>query len=83
MFKINELNFEKIDVGGVNKQFQEIFRRVFLTRLIPKKLYEKLGLYEEGIALINEIDEKYYKSEYGHQKAAAIRERLIAAKKIN
>ena len=43
------------------------------------ELYEKMGRYDEGIALINEIDEKYYKSEYGHQKAAAIRERLIAA----
>ena len=44
------------------------------------EVYEKMGRYDDGIALINEIDEKYYKSEYGHQKAATIRARLLAAK---
>jgi tetratricopeptide (TPR) repeat protein len=43
-------------------------------------VYEKLGRYDEALTLIDEIDTKYYKSEYGHQQAAEIRARLLAAK---
>ncbi len=52
LFKISDLSFEKIGVGGLDKQFEEIFRKVFLTHIIPKKLHEKLGIQHiKGILL--------------------------------
>ncbi len=52
LFKISDLSFEKIGVGGLDFQFEEIFRRAFLSHMIPKKLHEKLGVqHTKGILL--------------------------------
>ena len=49
-----------------------------VSLLIPT--YEKLGRYDEAMALLSEIEQKYYKNEYGVQKVQEIRTRLLAAK---
>lgn len=52
LFKISDLSFEKIGVGGLDNQFEEIFRRAFLSHMIPKKLHDKLGVqHTKGILL--------------------------------
>ncbi len=52
LFKISDLSFEKIGVGGLDYQFEEIFRRAFLSHMIPKKLHDKLGVqHTKGILL--------------------------------
>ncbi len=52
LFKISDLSFEKIGVGGLDFQFEEIFRRAFLSHMIPKKLHDKLGVqHTKGILL--------------------------------
>lgn len=52
LFKITDLSFEKIGVGGLDFQFEEIFRRAFLSHMIPKKLHDKLGVqHTKGILL--------------------------------
>lgn len=43
------------------------------------KAYEKLNRYDEALALLDELEVKYYKSEYGMKKAQEIRTRLLAA----
>ena len=44
-------------------------------------IYEKLGRYDEGIALLDEMIAKPYLSEKGIQNANGIRARLLVAKK--
>jgi len=51
IFKSN-FNFEEIGIGGLNKQFEIIFRRAFASRLLPKKLITDLGInHVRGIIL--------------------------------
>ena len=52
ILKIDDVSFEKLGVGGVDKQFEELFRRAFMTRVISKKTYKKLGIqHTKGILL--------------------------------
>lgn len=44
------------------------------------KAYEKMHRYDEALALLDEIESKYYKNEYGIQRAEEIRTRLTTAK---
>lgn len=44
------------------------------------KAHEKLGRFDDALALLDEIETKYYKNEYGMKKAQEIRERLLAGK---
>jgi vesicle-fusing ATPase len=51
IFKSN-FNFEEIGIGGLDKQFEIIFRRAFASRLLPKKLISDLGInHVRGIIL--------------------------------
>lgn len=51
IFKSN-FNFEEIGIGGLDKQFEIIFRRAFASRLLPKKLITDLGInHVRGIIL--------------------------------
>ncbi len=51
IFKSN-FNFEEIGIGGLDKQFEIIFRRAFASRLLPKKLVTDLGInHVRGIIL--------------------------------
>jgi len=44
LFKAKELNFEKLGIGGLDTQFEEIFRRAFQSRVLPPDLAERLGV---------------------------------------
>lgn len=43
LFKGN-FNFEEMGIGGLDKQFEKIFRRAFSSRLIPDKILKNLGI---------------------------------------
>lgn len=36
-------NFEELGIGGLDKQFKEIFRRAFASRLVPPEILRKMG----------------------------------------
>jgi vesicle-fusing ATPase len=44
LFKTKEFNFESIGIGGLDSQFDEIFRRAFASRVYPPHVIEKLGI---------------------------------------
>ena len=51
LFKGN-FNFLELGIGGLDKQFEIIFRRAFTSRLIPNKVLENLGInHVKGIIL--------------------------------
>lgn len=44
--------FEDLGVGGLGKQFQEMFRRAFVSRIFPPDVVEKLGItHTKGMML--------------------------------
>ena len=45
LFKQKEVNFEKLGIGGLDKQFEEIFRRAFASRVFPPHVVAKLGIH--------------------------------------
>ena len=52
IFTFNKIDFEKIGIGGVEKQFNEMFRRIFTSRMLAPDLVKKLGLKHcKGIIL--------------------------------
>jgi vesicle-fusing ATPase len=38
-----EWDFEKMGIGGLDKEFSTIFRRAFASRLYPPEYIEQLG----------------------------------------
>lgn len=47
-----EVNFEQLGIGGLDKEFSEIFRRAFASRVYPPKMVEAMGLnYVRGLML--------------------------------
>lgn len=47
-----DFSFEKLGIGGLDKQFSEIFRRAFSSRVFPPHLVEELGLkHVKGLLL--------------------------------
>ena len=44
LFRTKEFNFESIGIGGLDSQFDEIFRRAFASRVYPPHVIEKLGI---------------------------------------
>ena len=51
MFK-SEFNFKELGIGGLDKQFEIIFRRAFASRAIPDKICKDLGInHVRGILL--------------------------------
>ncbi len=52
VFKVKDFSFNSLGIGGLGSQFDELFQKVFMTRVIPKELYEKLGIiHTKGILL--------------------------------
>lgn len=45
IFKTTEFNFQKLGIGGLDKQFEQIFRRAFASRVFPSDVIEKLGIH--------------------------------------
>lgn len=44
MFSGPKFNFEELGIGGLDKEFGQIFRRVFASRLFPPNVMERLGI---------------------------------------
>ena len=52
LFKHKEFNFEKLGIGGLDAQFEQIFRRAFASRVFPPSVVEKLGIHHvKGVLL--------------------------------
>lgn len=52
IMNINRISYETLGVGGMESQFEELFRRVFMTRAIKKRTFEKLGIqHVKGVLL--------------------------------
>lgn len=52
LFKDKEFNFEKLGIGGLDNQFEQIFRRAFASRVFPPAVIEKLGIHHvKGVLL--------------------------------
>lgn len=39
-----DFNFEKMGIGGLDKEFSDIFRRAFASRVFPSAVIQKLGI---------------------------------------
>jgi len=44
LFKSKTLNFESLGIGGLDKQFEHIFRRAFASRVFSPAIVERLGI---------------------------------------
>jgi vesicle-fusing ATPase len=44
MFSGPKFNFEELGIGGLDREFGQIFRRVFASRLFPPSVMERLGI---------------------------------------
>lgn len=44
LFKTKEFSFEKLGIGGLDKQFEDIFRRAFSSRVFPQSVVQRLGI---------------------------------------
>ena len=42
---LKDFDFEKLDIGGLNQEFNEIFRRAFASRIWPEKVVQQLGIH--------------------------------------
>lgn len=52
LFKERGVSFEKMGIGGLDNQFEEIFRRAFQSRALPASLAERLGVpHVKGVLL--------------------------------
>jgi hypothetical protein len=44
LFKAKTLNFESLGIGGLDMQFDAIFRRAFASRVFPPSIVQRLGI---------------------------------------
>ncbi len=52
LFKGKEFNFSKLGIGGLDIQFEQIFRRAFASRVFPPAVVERLGIHHvKGVLL--------------------------------
>ena len=52
LFKHKEVSFEKLGIGGLDAQFDAIFRRAFASRVFPPAVVERLGIkHVRGVLL--------------------------------
>lgn len=52
LFKHKEFNFEMLGIGGLDDQFEQIFRRAFASRVFPPSVVERLGIrHVRGVLL--------------------------------
>lgn len=41
---LKDFDFEKLGIGGLNEEFNQIFRRAFASRIWPQKIIKQLGI---------------------------------------
>ncbi|CAK0783695.1 hypothetical protein CVIRNUC_006894 [Coccomyxa viridis] len=52
LFKAQDFNFESLGIGGLDLQFEQIFRRAFASRVFPPSMVERLGIrHVKGVLL--------------------------------
>lgn len=52
LFKTREFNFQSLGIGGLDTQFEQIFRRAFASRVFPPSVVERLGIkHVRGVLL--------------------------------
>jgi len=52
LFKAKDFNFEKLGIGGLDSQFEQIFRRAFASRVFPPAVVARLGIkHVRGVLL--------------------------------
>ena len=52
IFKHKEFNFQALGIGGLDAQFEKIFRRAFASRIFPPDMLERLGIHHvKGVLL--------------------------------
>lgn len=52
LFKQKDFNFQKLGIGGLDAEFQDIFRRAFASRVFPAHIIKKLGInHVKGLLL--------------------------------
>ncbi|KAI8112870.1 hypothetical protein M9434_004190 [Picochlorum sp. BPE23] len=52
IFKQKEFNFEALGIGGLDSQFEKIFRRAFASRIFPPDMLDRLGIHHvKGVLL--------------------------------
>ncbi|CAM6108961.1 unnamed protein product [Calypogeia fissa] len=44
VFKTKEFGFQKLGIGGLDDEFEDIFRRAFVSRLFPQDVINNLGI---------------------------------------
>lgn len=44
LFKTKDFSFSKLGIGGLDKQFEDIFRRAFSSRVFPQSVVQRLGI---------------------------------------
>lgn len=44
LFKEKGLSFEKLGIGGLDTQFEQIFRRAFSSRAVSAATIERMGI---------------------------------------
>ena len=55
-------NFESMGIGGLDKEFSDIFRRAFASRVFPVSVVQKLGIkHVKGNTLLIFISTKIIK----------------------
>lgn len=47
-------NFEKMGIGGLDKEFSDIFRRAFASRVFPPEIVEQMGEFWPKAAVTQE-----------------------------
>lgn len=52
LFKAKDFNFQKLGIGGLDVEFQDIFRRAFASRVFPTHVIRKAGInHVKGLLL--------------------------------
>ena len=52
LFKGSEVSFAKLGIGGLDAQFDQIFRRAFASRVFPPAVVERMGIHHvRGVLL--------------------------------
>lgn len=52
MIKLEKLSYEILNVGGLSSQFDTIFTKVFLSRIVPIEVYKSFGIqHVKGVIL--------------------------------
>ena len=70
-----EWNFEKMGIGGLDKEFSDIFRRAFASRVFPPDIVEQMG--ETLVAGYPELTKTKTADHITHHRASMVKQLLV------